>query len=151
VRAIVDTNVLIAANQRNTHATMAVAARAATVLLDIQQGKHLILQDTAGLILKEYQRYCSFSGQPGAADRFFLWFFRSQHVMSAVERVDIGTESTLIEHLPDYLHGFDKSDHKWVAVYLVGRGDVVYNATDSDWSEHAEGMERAGIYVCELG
>jgi hypothetical protein len=151
MRAIVDTNVLIAANQRHTHASLEVAARAAVVLLDVQRGVHILLEDTAGMILDEYKRYCHFSGQPGVADRFFLWFVKSRHVDTAVSRVDVGNGDDLLGHLPSYLHSFDKSDHKWVAVYLVGGGEVVFNALDSDWAEHSHNMLRAGINVRELG
>lgn len=151
MRAIVDTNVLIAANQRDTHATLEAAARAANVLFEIQQGLHLLLEDTEGMILDEYKRYCNFSGQPGVADRFFLWFIKARFVPTAVAQIDVGGPNDVTGCLPDYLHTFDKSDHKWVAVYLEGGGEVIFNSLDSDWSEHASNMLRAGINVCELG
>lgn len=151
MRAVVDTNVLIAANQRNTHATVQVAARAAGVLLEIQQGQHILLEDTAQMILEEYKRYCNFNGQPGVADRFFMWFIKSRYVATAVSQVDVGGPRDVTGHLPNYLQAFDKSDHKWVAVYLKGNGEVIFNSLDSDWSEHADNMLRAGINVCELG
>lgn len=56
----------------------------------------------------------------------------------------------LLRHLPATLHGFDRSDHKWLAVYLRGAADRLYNATDSDYRQHAAHLKRAGIAVHEL-
>ena len=46
---------------------------------------------------------------------------------------------------------FDRSDRKFVAVALVHGGQPpIYNAVDSDWSEHAQALARHGVRVEEL-
>lgn len=91
------------------------------------------------------------SGQPGAGDRFLLWFMHNRHTPGRVEQVPVGgTEAEVTSRIPNSLHGFDRSDHKWVAIYLEGRGDAVYNATDSDWEEWQTAIQAAGVKVVEL-
>lgn len=150
MRAVVDTNVLIAANGRNTHADLGTIANCSVVLADIQRGAHLLLDDAHDLILREYKNYCHFSGQPGVADRFFLWYIRARFTPTSVARISLSDPNDVAVDLPAELHAFDKSDHKWVAVYLRGEGDVIYNAMDSDWEEHAGPMRAAGINVVQL-
>ena len=52
--------------------------------------------------------------------------------------------------MPPSLKGFDRSDHKWVATYLLGSGEVLYNALDSDWRNDAKLISDAGVNVTEL-
>lgn len=146
----IDTNVLIAANARSTHASAKCASLCAQSLLDAQT-HHVVLTDTADLVMNEYKTYCNFEGQPGVGDRFFLWFLKNQYSGSAVVRVDIGTggaETTAL--LPRQLHSFDPSDHKWLALHLAGGGDEIWNALDSDWAEWGATIEALGICVREV-
>lgn len=148
-RQVIDANVLIAANHRGTHASLKCAAAAARYLLEAQEG--VILEDDADLALAEYKRYAHMSGQPGAGDRFFQWFMRARWTRYLVERVSIGERPAEVKsHVPSRLHGFDPSDHKWIAIYLQGNGDRIVNATDSDWKEAAVALESCGVIVHEL-
>jgi hypothetical protein len=150
VNVVIDANVLIAANRRDTHADLACAAACARVLLDAADG-HVVLEDTSDLAWAEYKNYCNFSGQPGPGDRFFVWFARNRWTPGRVRRVDIGKDhEEMRESLPADLRAFDLSDHKWIAIYMGGDGKVLYNALDSDWSEHADALLKAGINVTEL-
>lgn len=134
---VIDANVLIAANRRDTHVTVQCAAACARTLLETtKKADHKVLEDAAKAIFAEYKRYCEFSGQPGAGDRFFKWFIQARG--ARVEQVDVGSSpADLLRHLPPSLHAFDQSDHKWLAVYLRGAADRLYNATDSDYRQHA--------------
>ncbi len=139
MKAVVDTNVLIAANGRDTHATPNCSASSAQLLLRVQQ-EHILVEDTAGMVLSEYKVYCNFDGQPGAGDRFFLWYIRSRWSDRNVARVNIGENAAMVTgSLPAVLRKMDASDHKWIALFKVGDADAIYNATDGDWREHVEG------------
>lgn len=150
MRTVIDANVLIVANRPVSGADAACIAAAATALLETQQ-EHVLLEDTADLILAEYKRYCSFSGQPGPGDRFFVWFMRNRWTKAHVVRVDVGgTEAEVTHVLPPDLRALDRSDHKWVAVYLAGAGEALFNAVDSDYREQAPALAAAGVSVVEL-
>jgi len=150
VRVVVDANVLVMANQPAGGPNIDCAAKAAAMLLEAQR-RHVLLEDKSDLCLAEYKRYCSFAGQPGAGDRFFAWYIRTRWTPSKIDRIDIGPdEAAATSHLPIGLHALDRSDHKWVAVYLNGSGDALYNAVDSDWREHTAALKTAGVNVVEL-
>ncbi len=53
-------------------------------------------------------------------------------------------------HLPPGLSNFDRSDRKWIATYILGDGEVLYNALDSDWRNDANAISETGINVVEL-
>ncbi len=149
MRVVIDSNVIIAANRRETTASIQCSAACARRLLDAIEND-LILEDTADLIWAEYKRAANFSGQPGAGDRFFELFARNRWTPSRVKRVDIGTnDEDVADRIPPGLRTFDRSDQKWIATYIHGDGDVLYNALDSDWSESAEAISDEGIKVVE--
>jgi hypothetical protein len=150
VRVVIDCNVLIAANRRETTASLSCSAACARRLLDATDND-VILEDTKNLIWAEYKRYCNFSGQPGPGDQFFLWFVRNRWTPERVQQIDIGSNEEEIEvHIPSTLRKFDRSDLKWVATYICGDGEALYNALDSDWSESAKELSDAGLNVIEL-
>lgn len=148
-RVVIDANVLIAANLRETHVSVSCAAASARFLLHAQD--EVILEDTAGMALAEYRRYCHMSGQPGAGDRFLQWFMRARWSAEHVARIDIGeTAAEATGRIPPRLRGFDPSDHKWVALYLLGGADVIANSADSDYSEWSAAFADEGVVVREL-
>jgi hypothetical protein len=150
VRVVIDCNVLIAANRRETTASLSCSAACARQLLDTTDND-VLLEDRTALIWEEYKRYCNFSGQPGPGDRFFLWFVRNRWTPERVHQVDIGADDDEIEaHIPDPLRNFDRSDRKWIVTYMHGAGEALYNALDSDWSESAKELSDAGVNVVEL-
>src|SRR6478609_6105351 len=66
LRVVIDANVLIAANRRDTHVTAQCAAACGRALLaTTRNAEHRVLEDAAHAIFAEYKRYCEFSGQPG--------------------------------------------------------------------------------------
>jgi len=49
------------------------------------------------------------------------------------------------------LEGFDHSDRKFVAVAIASRVyPDIYNATDSDWYNFQEALERDGLKIIQL-
>jgi predicted nucleic acid-binding protein len=149
VRVVVDTNVLIAANGRSTHVGISCTARCAELLLEVQNA-HVLLDDLELAVFEEYKRYCNFDGQPGPGDLFFAWYVRSRGTAGAVESIPIGSKSKVEASLPLPLRKMDSSDKKFLAVYLAGNADQLFNATDSDWSHLSGELQAAGVMVSEV-
>lgn len=150
MRVVIDTNVLIAANGGDGGPSPECVAECARRLLE-SQSQHVILEDNADLVFKEYKNHLSFSGQPGAGDRFFEWFVRTRWTPQYVCRIDIGSnEAQVTAGIPSSCHSFDRSDHKWIAITLQGDGDLIYNALDSDYSISAITLQSEGVSVLEL-
>jgi hypothetical protein len=147
IRRVVDTNVCIVANGRNTNAS--IACRLATVeFLNLLMRRGRAVLDVGGEIQEEYRRYLRPSGQPGVGDRFFQVIMNS--APSRVERVHLQTDPATGEYLdfPEAagLVGFDRSDRKFAAAARKA-GVPVANAVDSDWLEHTVALTAASISV----
>lgn len=132
MRAIVDTNVLIVAKGRDTHADLACQSRCVDVVQDVSRNGTVVIDDR-NLILDEYQRHLSFKGQPSVGDAFFKHVYDNQYSTQRVERVSItpvNEEERVFEKLPS--NTLDPSDQKFLAVSVVSKAPIL-NATDSDW------------------
>lgn len=150
---IVDTNVLIAANGRDTHADLQCQLASIEALEKISSGEILIL-DSIGLIMDEYAKYCSYKGEPGVGDYFFKYIHDHQQVESKCLMVQItqDKEKGFVE-FPDHpdLNSFDPSDRKFVAVAMAsGLNPAICNATDSDWEEHKTALHDICVSVIQL-
>lgn len=150
-RAVVDTNVLITANGQGQQVPTSCTEACIDVLLEVQTAQRLAV-DQDGEILAEYAVYCSYSGQPGVGDQFFLWAHQSQY--TACHRVPLTPhEDRVYKEFPatSELAKFDRSDRKFVATAL-GCNPVaeILNATDSDYCHCASALEAAGVEVTEL-
>ncbi len=145
---VVDTNVAVVANGKNTHADKQCRLKCIRKLNAIVD-QDVIVIDDAGLILNEYKGYLSFSGSPGVGDKFFKHIVDNQW-QKKVRRVTL-TESSDpargFEVLP--CNTFDRSDRKFLAVAVVS-GATVLNATDSDWADNTTLMSKVGVSVEEL-
>lgn len=83
-------------------------------------------------------------------DAFFKHVFNNQFQEKRVRRVTVTRSDDArrgFEELPQ--NAFDPSDRKFLAVSVVA-GAVVLNATDSDWAEQDELMDRLGVEVRQL-
>lgn len=147
---VVDTNVAIVANgDETTHADL-VCRLSCIEKLDSVIKENTVAIDSTGLILEEYRRHLSFSGQPGTGDAFFKHVFDSQYQDEKVVRVPVThfeDEQRGFEELPR--NTFDPSDRKFLAVAVVAEA-IVLNATDSGWGEQKPLMNRLGVEVEQL-
>ena len=146
MRRVVDTNVAVVANGRETTATAKCQLACLAQLRKILDEGGIVIDD-AGDILKEYRRYLSPSGQPGVGDRFFREIL--VNFTGKVQRVHLAkTSDGSYADFPDdaRLAAFDTSDRKFAA---AARRAVmpVLNATDSDWLDHREALAENGIAV----
>ncbi len=146
---VVDTNVAIAANGRETHADLqcqrSCVERLATVVRE-----ETIAIDDAGLIFDEYARHLSRSGQPGVGDLFLKHVFDHQYQPGRIRRVTLRRSADTrrgFEDLPE--NTLDPSDRKFLAVAVVA-GAAVLNATDSDWDEQTALLNQLQVQVHQL-
>ena len=152
---VLDTNVAVVANGIAEQADWACKSTCTIKLLQITgTEEHLLLLDDRYLILSEYQKELSFSGQPGPGDAFFKWLWERQADEQSCRIVPVTLHETRgFEEFPDDpdLSAFDMDDRKFVAVALAsGRNPKVFNASDTDWWHHREALQEHGIDVVFL-
>lgn len=146
---VVDTNVAVVANGRQTHADLRCQKLCVEKLRSVVAGEVIVIDDR-GAILQEYRRHLNFSGMPGVGDMFFKHVFDYQHSGDRVRRTLITPSSDDgrgFEELPE--NTLDRADRKFLAVAVVANA-VVLNATDSDWVEHKALTETLGVQVEQL-
>ena len=150
--SVVDTNVPVVANGRSEQADPDCVINCINVLIEINQQGIIILDDTR-LILQEYIRNLSLSGQPGPGDAFMQWVFNVQGDTKYCKQVHITpceNDPTNFVEFPqdDRLITFDRSDRKFVAAALSsGSAPEVLNAVDADWAEHFMALCEAGVRI----
>ena len=148
---VVDTNVAVVANR--THGeSLACASASAEALAGIRKTGLLVLDD-ADRILAEYRRHLSLSGQPGVGDAFIKWTHDNAGRQDLITRVKITPrpqDPDDFEEFPNHaeLAAFDRSDRKFVAVALRHPArPPVLNATDRDWWDYRQALNRAGVTI----
>lgn len=145
---VIDTNVAISANGRDTHASPACQYACIELLEDCRQ-LHIAV-DKLGLIMEEYAKHLNYSGQPGVGDIFFKYLHDYQYATEKIYRVDITPcedSHRGFKELP--LNQLDSSDRKFLATAIVAEATII-NATDSDWEEQNDLLKRIGINVRQL-
>jgi hypothetical protein len=144
---VVDVNVAIVANGKAQQANMDCRLACVDALLALQQRGAVVL-DGLRLILAEYQKHLSPSGQPGLGDMFMQWVWENQAVSERCEQVIITpVDGSFAEFPPDpALSTFDPDDRKYVAVALRSqRAPKALNAVDTDWWQHRAALTRNGV------
>jgi hypothetical protein len=151
MRAIIDTNVLIAANGRDCPQVTPQCRLNSSQYLRNFQVQGIIVIDNRWLILNEYKHKVNQTGQPGIGDAFLKWVLTNQANFKRCEQIVINPlkDSSFVEFPDDpELEKFDQSDRKFVAVALAtpDRPPIV-NAVDSDWLEFYEPLVKNGIKI----
>lgn len=148
---VVDTNVVVVSNRRNGESREC-ANHCAQALLKITKLGLLVL-DNQGLILTEYRRYCSFSGQPGIGDYFFRWVHDNLGQAHFVQRVAIANHPDAPHSFVEFpeheeLTTFDPADRKFVAVSNAHQDKpMILQASDSKWWGVKDALLECGITV----
>ena len=146
---VVDTNVAIAANGRDTHADLTCQLDCIEKLETICREAVIVL-DEGDLIFEEYRDHLHFKVAPGTGDKFFKHVYDHKYGESRVKRVPITPCSDDLrgyQELPE--NEFDPSDRKFLAVAVVAKAEIL-NATDSDWSEQDTLTSDLGVSVRQL-
>jgi len=149
---VVDTNVLLVASEQANQANAACIRRCVETLLSIRR-QGCISIDNQYRIIKEYMKKNSPTGEPGSGDEFLLWALTNWKNPEFCELVEITSRTDSdddFHEFPDVpeLANFDRSDRKFVAVALASKHHPpILNATDSDWWNHREALERHGVVI----
>jgi predicted nucleic acid-binding protein len=145
---VIDTNVAISANGRETHVSLKCQLACIEWLENCRN--IFITLDENGLIMNEYEKHLNYSGQPGVGDMFFKYLHDNQYVEEKIFRVKITSqnkENTEFAELPP--NKVDPSDRKFLATAVKAKATIV-NATDSDWAEQKTLLETLQIEIKQL-
>ena len=150
---VVDTNVAVVANRRETASSGCVVA-CVNEMLAITADEKRVAIDLEGLIIREYMKNLSLGGQPGVGDAFMKWLHQNQAVIERCEKVAItrpgSGEGVDFPAFPadEALAGLDPSDRKFIAVSRAHpEAPPVLEATDSKWWGWREALHRNGVTV----
>jgi hypothetical protein len=147
---VMDTNVAVVANGKAPQAGDPCVENCITTLIDVRDS-HRVFLDEQGLILDEYRRRLSPSGQPGPGDAFFKWLWDNQGHLDHCRQISITPiKGGNFEEFPDDpdLARFDPADRKFVAVAIAsGEQPPILNASDTDWWAHRASLNRHGIEI----
>ena len=147
---VVDTNVLVVANQASPQAGPQSVNACVNKLRTVQEG--IVVLDDDWRILGEYGNKLN-PGQPGVGDLFLKWVLINQVDPDRCEQVRLTLRSNDQDDFDEFpddeaLKGFDRSDRKFVAVALASKNEPdVLNAVDSDWSNYREELERHQVRI----
>lgn len=152
MKVVVDTNVTVVANGRNTHASLGCQYACISFLEGIASTKSRtkIVLDANGLILDEYKGHLSYSGQPGVGDVFFKFLHDQMHQSKKVQLVTISPisdETRGFNELP--INPVDMSDRKFLAVAVVSGAEIT-NAVDTDWHDQRVFVANLHVIVRQL-
>jgi hypothetical protein len=148
--AVVDTNVLIVANEGSEHATPECILASIDALSALRRSG-LVALDDHFLILDEYRRHVSLGGQPGVGDGFLRHLYDNLYNCAVCRLVMITPieDGSFAEFPSDQrLARFDRDDRKFVVVALCCEPIAeILNATDTDWWNYREALGLNGVDV----
>lgn len=153
-RVVVDTNVLMAAEQTicadlDTPADLKCQERCSQRLLQLQRAGVTVCVDHAYGIFGEYRRRLLANRScRGVGSEFCISVMSgSRSCRTEWVSITLSDEARGFEELPP--NRLDPSDRKLLAV-AVKAGATIINATDSDWDEQSALLERLGVPLEQL-
>lgn len=152
-QAVVDTNVLVAANGRDTHVDLGCQLNCVKELTRLKR-QEVVCVDDKGLIMREYERRTSHKGQAKPGTVFYKHVWQQMGDSSRVRLIPVELVNS------DDREGRDfrdpvlptnnlKKDAKFLAVAVKANATIV-NAADSDWAEHRELTDQLGVEVRQV-
>lgn len=148
---VIDTNVTIVANGGHAEASLCCVSSCIAALGEAKEAGVLI--DDEFLIIDEYKKHLSFSGQPGVGDAFFKWLWSNQENSEVCRKIHITPSDENFSSFEEFptdarLEAFDRSDKKFVAVATASNEDPeILNAVDTDWWIFREALNHHGIRI----
>lgn len=149
---VLDTNVAVVANGDTSQAGPD-CVLACIHALETARLRQRVMLDDHGLILDEYRKHLSLSGQPNVGDAFFKWLWDNQANPRHCRQVGItptDRDGLGFEEFPDDsdLAAFDRDDRKFVAAAIAsGESPPIVNASDTDWWLYEEVLRRHGVHI----
>ena len=151
--AVVDTNVLVAANGRASHVEASCQLRC-VVELERLSREEVVCVDDMGLIMREYESRTKQEGQTRPGTAFFKHVWQKMGDTNRIRLIPVELVNRDDREGRDFRdpvlppHNLRK-DAKFLAVAVKADATIV-NATDSDWTEHRELTDRLGVDVRQL-
>lgn len=152
---VVDTNVILVANQQHPDVSPECTADCALELQAIMQ-KGRVAIDDGFRILKEYQNKTDANRGKRPGDAFIKWVLQNKANPAKCDQVPLKAHPKRgFESFPEdpALENFDQNDRKFVAVATAHPGHPpILQATDSKWPNWLSALKRHGaevVFVCE--
>jgi predicted nucleic acid-binding protein len=149
-RAVVDTNVLVAANGWDTHVDM-VCQLSCVEELSRMRREEVVCVDDKGLIMREYERRTAHKGQARPGTVFYKHVWQQMGDSSRIRLISVEPRDAEGRDFRDPVLPANnlKKDAKFLAVAVKGNAAIV-NAADSDWAEHRDLTDRLEVQVRQL-
>ena len=149
-RAVVDTNVLVVANGRDTHVDVSCQLRCVDELARLSR-EEVVCVDDKMLIMSEYEKNTGHKGQAKPGTVFYKQIWRKMGDSNRVRLVPVEPRDAEGRDFADPILPPSnlKKDAKFLAVAIKADA-VIVNAADSDWAEHRELTGRLGVDVRQL-
>lgn len=155
MRAVVDTNVLLVANDDHEGVSQACVITCIESIDDIRRNGVIVIDDGWKLLEEYLHKLNPNKGQPEPGDAFLKWILQRQAYAKHVAQVPI-TESApdWFEEFPnhDLQREFDPPDRKFIAVAAADEGNsIVFQAADCKWLSWWPELAEAGVrfrFVC---
>lgn len=150
MRAVIDTNVVLVANDAHDDVSAGCVLRCIDALQTLMR-QGVVVIDDAYRILSEYQHRTTPIGNKRVGDVFVRWLLRNSANPAKVEQVAL-TETGADEYqqFTDLRCSVevDASDRKFLAVAAAHPArPPVWQATDSKWLDWWQGLGDAGITI----
>ena len=149
-RAVVDTNVLVAANGRDTHVEDSCQLRCVEELARLAR-EEVVCVDDKWLIMREYEKRTRQKGQARPGTVFYKHVCRKMGDSKTVRLIPVDPRDAEGRDFADPVLPPNnlKRDAKFLAVAVKASAAIV-NAADSDWAEHRELTDRLRVDVRQL-
>ncbi len=148
--SIVDTNVILVANEQHSGVTDECVVACARLLEAIRRGGRVAIDD-GFRIVKEYLNKTTPHGGKRAGDVFVKWVLQNNAKAERCDHVKIVEHAERgFENFPDdeRLTSFDLSDRKFVAVAIAHAAHPpIAQATDSKWLDWVPALRDHGVAV----
>lgn len=155
MRAVVDTNVLLVANDVHKGVSPECVIACIESIDYIRRNGVIVIDDSWKLLGEYLHKLNPNKGQPEPGDAFLKWILQRQANAKHVAQVPV-TESAedWFEEFPDHAlqRAFDPPDRKFIAVAAADDGNpIVFQAADCKWLSWWPQLAEAGVrfrFVC---
>ena len=161
---IVDTNVIITANDEAEHASLDCVERCQKRIKQILSQHETTLVDDGWRILNEYKRYVNLKTRKGIGDIFVKTLLqnlmRQPAICTMVRITSLDGSDTNFTEFPatEVLSDFDVADRKFIAVAIAyerehAKKATILQALDRKWEPFKNAFEEEGlqiVFLCPL-
>jgi hypothetical protein len=150
MKAIVDTNVPIVANERGcSHVSPECVQECVDRILKLTRNGVLVIDDK-WLIIEEYSHKLYSTGQPGVGDMFLKWVLTNRENPDKCQKVPITSCGNSFEEYPSdpQLQSIKYDDRKFIALaFTHPERPPIWQAVDTQWWTLRDVFEKNKIEV----